>query len=141
MALETPNRVHASAVVLAQNMFDPPNETLEFRNNVGFSSIAFVDPADTPIGVVLKLIQEVTNDEGSVYLGSDPNGILDGGNGNAAWITPSHLEAPEPLLNALDSNQVVVSQFLPKETSFRFNVIVFAAMTEVEPIAGEPLAP
>lgn len=141
MSLETPDRLCASCVLLFQEMFNPGAETVEFRNNIGFKSVAFLDPADPADidgGVVLDLERPVTNDEGSVYAEADGNIFMVGG-ASAALITPPHIQGPKPLVNALAPNQVVVAGIIYPNPGGRLSVQVWRVGTTVTPIPGEPL--
>lgn len=139
MSLETPDRLSASCVLLFQNMLTPGEETVEFRNNIGFQSVAFLDVDEVEDGIVMTLTRKISNDEGSVFVQGDGNVIIVSG-ATGALITPPAVQLPDaPLVDALPPFQVAIWGMFPVERAYRVSVQVWRVNTDVEPIPGEPL--
>lgn len=138
MALETPNLVRASCLLLIENFFDDETATVKFATNNGFSSVRFIDPDEVPVGIVLALDQPLSNMEGSVYLGGDP--LAEVSDIAGAYITPLHVATEEPLIDDLDPNQVVVLE-MEGDDVFRLNILVIGQGALLEAPAGEPIFP
>jgi len=135
MALETPNQVHASALLLVEGFEDPPNSTIVFGTNNGFASVAFIDIDNPDIGIVLAMDQPVSNMEGSAYLGGDPDS---GAKDSDAYITPRHYSVGEAIIDDLPANHVVIDS-LEAEDVFRISVFVIGQTALAEAPAGEPV--
>lgn len=145
MALETPDRIRASGVLLIQNFQDPPNATIDFLANNGFASAAFVDPTHVETtAIVLGMDDPVSNNEGEVETGGDASAGVSEVEG---YITPNHYLQGSVLLDALEAFQVVVTGYDPGALNevFRLTVSVMKTTASdlsdevVAAIAGEPL--
>lgn len=138
MALETPNQVHASAVLLIDNYDDPPNSTVEFAASNGFASVNFLDLDDPDIGLTLEMEQAVNNQEGSVYHSGDPDSSAESA---FSYITPTHFETGEALVDDLPANQVALINLSASVSTFRLWLFVIGQRQILEAPAGEPVTP
>ena len=139
MALETPNLVQACALLLIEGFEDPPNSTITFATNNGFSSAEFIDVDIPTVGITLAMDQPLNNMEGSVYVGGDAASGFSEIQG--LYISPAHFESGNALIDALPANQVVLADVEGSEDVFRMQVFVIAQLALAEAPTGEPVAP
>lgn len=137
MALETPNQVHAAAVLLIEDFEDPPNSTITFATNNGFSSVRFLDEDNPDVGIALIMDQPVSNMEGSVYVNGD---AFSGQPFAGAYISPMHFQVADPIIDDVPDNQVVIVDVAGADV-FRMYVMVLGQQALAEAPAGEPVAP
>ena len=142
MALETPNAIVASAVVLFDAL--APSDRLEVRSSTGLKQgvqelINQAGFAPYTFGV-FDLEQPLSNDE-AVILPSDAGGppkvACVGG-----WVTPSNTLSGAADLDALASNKLVMffgalGNFNPAKGRVSFSVV--RLITTALPIPGEPV--
>jgi len=138
MALETPNLVQASALLLIEGFEDPPNSTITFATNNGFKSVAFLDIDNPDIGITLEMDQPVNNMEGSVYMNGDVLSALNA-DSDGGYISPLHQQVGEPFIDDVPDNQVVIVGINAGSDVFRMNVLVVAQLALAEAPAGEPV--
>jgi hypothetical protein len=142
MALETPNRLVASAVMLIDGPADP-GQHQKLRSSNGI--LRKVSEADTTISstsgsiAAWELETPVTNDEGIAL--ASLTGIAGGISGIILipWIAPLVYQTGIPEIDSIAPNLLVTLAAIEATLKGRMSVAVFALPSTAEPIADEPL--
>ena len=149
MALETPNRMVASGVLLIDTLTDVgPHQS--FRSSNGIKrKVSEVDTSFV-LGTgqlgTYEFEQAVTNDEAIVFTSLLGLGVAAVATELIGYVAPLIYQTGAPEVDDVPANllvllSVVMTADPPGRTRARHSVAVWGLPTAVEPIAGEPLPP
>lgn len=113
MTVETPNRVHASAVCFWEiAALDPVANFVRagFQSRENFSAISIPAP-QTPEQIILDLTTPINRDEAAAFV--TPTGSPDFSTNSGISVGPPLTPTGNPVIDDVDDDQVVIADLVP----------------------------